>query len=765
MRRITLLLVFWLLVPAGLIAEETRLLRHPDVSDDHIVFAYANDLWIVSRGGGEARRLTTYQGQELHPRFSPDGQRIAFSGQYDGNTDVYVTSIDGGEPLRLTWHPFDDIPTGWTADGSTVVFRTSRTSAPIPNIFKFWQVPVAGGFPAALAPPRVYKGKFSDSGSRLAYQPIEPWDEEWRNYRGGQAGPIWLLDMDDFDLEKIPDEGAQNTDPVWLGEDVYFLSDRDLAVNLYRHATATGVTTQLTHHKVFDAKNLEVGGGVLVYEHGGYIRMFDPASGENSRVEIHVRGDLPWIRPHWEEVGSQIRGFALSPTGKRAVFEARGDIFTVPADKGDVRNMTSSSGVADRAPRWSPDGRSVAWFSDEGGEYGLMIAAQSGVEEPRRIELEDPTFYFTPAWSPDSKYILYTDEGLNLAFVDVKSGEQTRVDTDQFAHPSRTVDPVWSPDSRWIAYAKRMENQYHAVMLYSLDSGEIHQLTDAMSDALSPAWDASGKYLYFLASTNYSLSAGWLDLSSIEHRVRREIYFAVLSDDEVSPLLPESDEEEVADEEGGGDDEGSVAAEDEADEEADIEVKIDFDGIDQRILSLSVPSRNYTSLSAGPEGVIFYSEAVPNQSENTLHRYDLEEREASVFLEAVGRYTLSDDGEKLLYESEDSWFVVDTDAPPESGDGAVETTLRMRVDPRQEWQQIFREAWRYQRDFFYVDNLHGADWNWVWEAYSPWVEHVAHRDDLVHLLDILGGETSIGHWYRRKRGRLPDFSGWRRGDL
>ena len=738
----------WLAVSVPpVLAQEARLLRHPDASDTQIVFAYANDLWIVGRSGGTARRLTTYQGQELRPRFSPDGHRIAFTGQYDGNTDVYVTGVDGGQPERLTWHPYPDVPIDWSADGSRVIFRSFRTSAPI-AVPKFWEVPVEGGFPRALAPPRVWAGQFNADMSRLAYRPVQPWDAEWRNYRGGQAGPIWLLDMDDFELEKLPWEGSNDTDPVWLGEKVYFLSDRDWAANLWEFDPASGELTQLTHHREFDAKNLAAGGGVLVYECGGFIRVYDPAAGTDTQVSIRIGGDLPWVRPHWESVGDQIRTFGLSPTGQRAVFEARGDIFPAPAESGDVRNLPPTPAAADPAPSWSPDGSSIAWFSDAGGEYALTISDQRGLEEPRRIELADPTFYFTPAWSPDSQYVLFTDEGLNLSYVDVASGEQILVDTDSYAEPNRTIDPVWSPDSRWIAYSKRLDSLYHAIMVYSLETGETHQVTDAMSDAIAPAWDRNGKYLYFLVSTNYGLTSGWLDLSSIEAQLRREVYFAVLPADLPSPLLPESDEEVIEDAADGGVDDGDEEASeagDTADEDDGVTVRIDFEGLDQRILSLGLPARRYVATMAGPDETLFYAEQDPDTLALTLHKYTFEDEESTVFVEGVSRATVSADGEKLLYDSGGSWSLVGTAAPPAPGDGALATDLRMLVDPRQEWAQIFREAWRYQRDFFYVENLHGADWDWVWEAYSPWVDSVAHRDDLVHLLDILGGETAIGH--------------------
>ncbi len=726
--------------------EGTRLLRHPTLSESRIAFAYANDLWVADRDGGEARRLTVFPGSESSPTFSPDGEWIAFSGEYDGNVDVYVVSVDGGTPRRLTWHPAPDSPIGWSPDGSEVLFLSTRDDAPI-LMGRYWRVSVDGGLPTALAIPRGSVGSLSPDGGRLAYEPYVRWDREWRNYRGGQAAPIWVVDLESYELTKSPQDadGSDNTDPVWLGDTVYFLSDRDYVKNVYAWTPGSDSVEQVTFHKVFDAKNLTAGGGRLTYEAGGYLHAWDPAGGSR-QLAFEVVGDLPWTRAQWEEVGDAVRQAALSPTGQRAVFEARGEIFTVPTDKGNWRNLTRSSGSAERAPAWSPDGRWISWFSDSGGEYALVISDQKGLEEPRTIALESPTFYFTPSWSPDSKSLTYTDEEIRLWHLDVESGEQTLVDTDAFAHPERTMDPVWSPDSKWIAYAKRLDNQYHAIFVYSTADGTTHQITDSLSDVISPAWDASGKYLWFLGSTNYSVSSGWLDLSSIEHEVRRELYFAVLGADTPSPLLPESDEEPVEEESEAesetdeSDDEGDDAEEDDA-----PEVKIDFDGLRDRILSVSMPSRPYVRVKAGPEGVVFVTERVPNERTLTLHKYSFEEREAEEFATGVGGWVVSADGSHLLYASGGGWHVVETGSKPSAGDGALDMSLRARIDPRAEWRQMFREAWRYQRDFFYVDNLHGADWDWVYEAYSPWVEHVGHRSDLTHLLDIMGGETSVGH--------------------
>jgi len=726
-------------------AQETRLLRAPDISESHSAFVYANDIWVTRLDGTEARRLTSFQGAETHPHFSPDGTLIAFSGEYDGNQDVYVVPAAGGEPKRLTWHPSYDAVRGWTNDGKYIVFASGRTNVPL-NYPKFWKISLDGGMPEPLPIPRVAEGEYSPDGTRFVYQMIWPWESEWRNYRGGQNNPIRIIDLKSLEVEKLPWDGANDNTPAWIGDKIYFLSDRDYAMNIWSYDLKTKSLEQVTFFKEFDCKNLEAGDGALIFENGGYLHTLDPASGEPEKLSITVRGDMPWSRPHWEDVGGQITSRALSPSGKRAVFEARGDIFTVPAEKGDVRNITVSSGSAEREPAWSPDGTRISWFSDEGGEYQLVIADQYG-QDRKTIELKNPTFFYTPAWSPDSKHISFGDADRNLWVVNIDTGKATLIDNEGFAHPERTIYPEWSPDSKWIAYTKRLTNQYNAVFLYSLEKGESFRLTDGMSDCKSPAWDAGGKYIYFLASTDYGLNVGWLDLSSLERPVRRGIYLVVLSADEPSPLLPESDDEEKAGDKSGDKEEEAGDKDKKDEDEKDVEVRCDLDGIDQRIIALDIPPRDYRALAAGTEGTIFYLEGRQGEERLVLHRYVMKDRESKEILSGVTDYVLSADGEKLLYSmGPNQWSIAGANGEIKPGEDKIKTPeMRMKVDPPAEWKQIFREAWRFQRDYFYVDNVHGLDLDWAYETYGPWVDHVRHRADLTYILDILGGETAIGH--------------------
>ncbi len=747
------------LPPGRLAAQGTRLLRQPSVSATQIAFTYAGDIWVCNRDGGDARRLTSSPGMEFVPHFSPDGKQIAYTGEYASNLDVYVVDVVGGTPRRLTWHPGNDFVGDWTPDGKSVVFATNRQN-PRKDGLQFWTVPVAGGLEEPLALPEASLGMFAPDGKRIVYQRVTQWDQEWRNYRGGQNQPVQIFTFADASVEKLPWEGSKDTWPVWLDHAIYFISDRDWAGNIWRYDLGSRQLTQVTHYKDYDVKSMAAGGGVLVYEQAGYLHLLDPASGQDKQLTINVRGELPWTAPRWVDASKNANAASLSPTGVRALIEARGEIFTVPGEKGDVRNLTRSPGAADHAPAWSPDGKTIAWFSDASGEYRLMIGTQDGLEKPREIQFEKPTYFYDLSWSPDGKYLSFTDAGRNLLLVTVATGQVTRADGDNYAHPERSLIPVWSPDSRWIAYAKRQVSQFRTLMVYSVADGKVRQLTDGLSDVSSPAWDAGGKYLYFLASTDYGLGSGWLDLSSYDRHIRQAVYLAVLSSDTPSPLLPESDEETgKPDSTAKKDSLPKPLAQSEKKKPAakkaeavdskvagdSTRVRIDFEGIGRRVLDLGLPVRSYAQLKAGAAGVLFLAETIENQEGVTLHRYDLKKRKSEPFQTGVTLFSLSQDGKKLLYRVKSDWGIVGTESSPKPQEGKIAVTLPMRLDPPAEWHQIFREAWRFQRDYLYVPNHHGANLDQVYQMYSPWVDHVAHRADLTYLLDILGGEFSVGH--------------------
>ena len=780
----------------------TRLLRSPTVSATQIAFAYANNIWVVERAGGAARRLTSFQGQTLNPHFSPDGKTIAFSSEYAGNIDVYVVAAEGGEPRRLTWHPGSDLAQGWTPDGRSVLFSSSRATWAPSGAPRFWTVPAEGGVEQPMPLPRGYQGKLSPDGTRIAYRMNNSWDEERRNYRGGQNRPIWIVSLNDYDLVSPPWTDSKDTDPVWVGDAVYFISDRDGVANVWEYETRTKKLSQVTRFSDFDVKAIDAGAGYVVFEQAGYIHEIDTKTGKERVVTITATGDFPWMMPRWEDVTSRMTNIALSPTGKRAVVEARGEIFTIPAEKGDVRNLSHSSGAAERDPAWSPDGKYVSYFSDKSGEYKLMIESQDGITPPREITLEHPTHYYTPSWSPDSKKILFTDTDLRVWVLDVESGKAKVVGNDPWMVPQRTLNPAWSPDSKWVAYSSRIRSLYHAIFVSNIETGVTRQITDGLADAVWPVWDASGKYLWFLASTDFGLRSQWLDMTSYDHEENFGLYLAVLKKDEPSPLLPESDEDKGVGSvppgrrgarSGAGTETASETDDitDRADRpirrpRAPVTVQVDFEGLQQRIISVpGIPERQYTQLRAGDVGTVFYLEAnaggrgrggLGNASAgDELYRYRLSDRRATLYVRGVADYDISADGYKLLYRTGGgggggrgpggqgapapvtALFLVDADRiqPPQASQGRLNVTLRMYLEPKEEFKQIFNEGWRNQRDYLYVPNLHGTDWVKMKEMYGQLLPYVMHRADLNYLLDNMGAEIAIGHSYVRG-GDMPD---------
>src|SRR5215471_15199186 len=549
--RITICGVLLCLITAAVASGQgTRLLRHPTVRRDSVAFEYAGDLWVVGRSGGQARRLTATQGVEIDPYFSPDGAQIAFTATVAGNTDVYVVPTAGGDPKRLTYHPAVDRVRGWTPDGRSVIFASGRDTAPQQSYVRLWKVSVDGGLPEPLPMPRSFSASYSADSRRIAFEEFgtvffPDWYETsfWRHYRGGRTHPILVMNLSDYSVEKLPWDNSNDTTPMWVGNTIYFLSDRSFTTNLFAYNTATKQVKQLTHHDDFDIMTASAGADAIVYEQAGYIYLVDAASGKAQRLNIEVTGDLPWARPQFKKVASMIRNAALSPTGVRAAFEARGDIFTVPAEKGDYRNLTQSSGANDRSPSWSPDGARLAWLSDASGEYQLMLGDPLGVMPPKAIALPSTAFFSGLEWSPDGTQILLQDNHRNLWTLEVSSGNATKIDTDNYPDPIRSFDANWSPDSKWITYSKNLPSHLRAIFVYSLADKQPHQITDGLADSISPAFDAGGKYLYFMASTNYGPSSGWLEMSSIDRPVRRAMYVAVLSASEPSPLLPETGDE------------------------------------------------------------------------------------------------------------------------------------------------------------------------------------------------------------------------------
>lgn len=752
------LLVF--AVSAAIAQENSKpmLFRQPTMNGTDIVFVYGGDLWRVARGGGDATRLTSGTGTEASPSFSPDGNWIAFTGEYDGNIDVYVVPATGGEPKRITYHAGNDTVIGWTRDGKSIVFLSTRGSGmPTP---KMYAMPVSGeGLPTELPFPMANgTASFSPDGARIAYMPLAPPIAQWKKYRGGRTGKIWIGNLADSSVEEIPRQNSNDYTPMWMGDKIYFLSDRSgRNVTLYSYDTKTKKVAQAINNSGLDLKTASAAPDAIVYEQFGSINIYNPESDKTQKVNISLSGDLAQVRPRYERAASRIQSVAISPTGARAVFEARGEILSVPVEKGNARNLTNTSGVAERDPAWSPDGRWIAYFSDESGEYALHLRDQTGMGEVKKISLGNPSSYFyQPRFSPDSKKILFTDKRLNIWYLDVEKGTPVKVDTTTYENPFPVLDPSWSPDSKWIVYTKQLRNRLCAVHVFSLDSGKAMQITDGLSDARYAMFDKNGKYIYFTASTDNGMTNGWLDMSSFPFQTTRSVYAIVLKKTDPSPLAPESDEEKI--------DEGKPAAPRTPGAKPEpVTVVIDQEKILQRIVALPLPARDYQGLVAGRAGTFFLLESIPAtgtgnapQFGGSVHRFDMDKRRAEKILDGVIQFDVSANGEKMLFgQFPNRYTIASTVLPLKPGEGVLNVgEMEIYVNPREEWKQMYKEAWRIQRDFFYDPNYHGLNLKAAEEKYRPFLDSVASRADLNYLFQEMLGNITVGH-HNAVGGDLP----------
>ncbi len=743
-----ILAVSWLYV-LGIDTQDTKMLSQPAISSSHIAFVYANDLWVTDLEGKNVRRLTTHQGEESDPAFSPDGKWVAFSGQYDGNTDVYIVSSEGGIPKRLTWHPATDSVRCFTPDGSAVLFNSSRDVANRSRN-RLYTVSLEGGMPQPLEVPYADDAVFSPDGSRLAYTPFGEAFRQWKHYRGGTFSRIWIFRFSDNSVEKIPQpEGRCNdTCPMWVGEKIYFLSDRNGEFNLFSYDTRTKDVRQLTRYQDFPILSASAGDGTVIFEQAGYLHLFAPSSEQSQKLTIGVAADLLELRPRYVKGERYIRHGEISPSGVRAIFEFRGEVVTVPAEKGDFRNLTQTPGIHEREPVWSPDGEKIAYFSDQSGEYALHILHRE-TEAVKRYSLNGAGFYDRIEWSPDSKKIAFTDNSWSLYWVDLESGKVTKIVQEYLYGIQKSVRGLWSPDSRWIAYTVNTKAYFQQVYLYSLEEDKSYPITDGLSEVSDAVFDPSGKYLYFFSSTDAGPVKHWFAMSSADMEMTRAIYLAVLQKGVVSPLVKESDEEKV--EEKGGDKE-----EKKEEVKKETTVRIDFDGLNERIISLPIPVSNYYDLKIGDEGQVYYLEAPPTSSgpyspETKLHRFDMKKRKDDVLVSGVSGYEISADHKKLLYVSRNMWGVVDAGKPTKPGEGKLDVeAIEVQIDPVAEWKQIFHEAWRINRDYFYDPHMHGVDWRGMLAKYEVFLPHLACRDDLNRLIQWMCSELGVGH--HRVRG-------------
>ena len=755
MKKICLVVALAILAAATVAARvnttDTRLLSQPAISASHVAFVYAGDLWSAKIDGTDVRRLTSDDGVETSPAFSPDGSLIAFSAQYEGNTDVYVVPTTGGRPARLTWHPGADIVQSFTPDGKSVLFASARNTF-TGRYRQLFTVPVGGGMAEQLPIPNAHVATYSPDGRRMAYNPIGPRFEQWKWYRGGTVSTITLYTTGSHATEKIPQPAtrANDADPMWIGETVYFRSDRNGEFNVFSYNTKTKDIRQLTTHADFPVLSAKAGAGRVIYEQAGYLHVLDPATGTSRKLVLGVASDLAQTRPRFARGGRWIRSATLSPSGARAAFEFRGEVVTVPAEKGDMRNLTGTTASHERTPVWSPDGTKIAFFSDETGEYQLYVRGQDGKAPPQIVKVEGHGFYDDPVWSPDSQKLSYTDNSQSIYWVDLKSGKSALVASQQTYSPASQVRHVWSPDSKWIAYTIGLKPLIMAVSAYSIEQARSFPITDGLAEVTEPIFDKNGKYLYFFGSTDAGPLLDWFSMSNADMRQTRNVYLVVLRKDLPSPLAKESDEEKAmpakkpeSKDQPTQKDQPPQKEGEQKPEPPPANFAIEFDDIQYRILDMPIPAGDIFNLQAGTAGQLYFLRRADGKT--TLQRFDLERRKADTLVEATN-YVVSADGKKLLYAQQNSWFIVSTQARIEAGAGKLATdTIDVRVDPRAEWKQIFNEAWRINRDYFYDPTMHGVDWAAKREKYARLLDDVATRDDLNRVMQWMSSELSVGH--------------------
>jgi tricorn protease len=762
------------------------LLRHPTVSAKQIVFVYGGDLWSVPKEGGVAQRLTSANGAASLPVFSPDGTEIAFTGTYDGNADVYVIPASGGTPRRLTYHPSPDLVVGWTRDGKQVLFASPRSSHL--GYSQLFTISRDGGFPSELPLPIAAEGSYSPDGAALAYVPLDHAFEIWKRYRGGRTSPIWIAKLPDSSVTAVPRDNSNDFNPMWVGDRVFFLSDRNGPTSLFVYDPSAKTVKVALKNDGLDFKTANAGSDSIVIEQFGAIWLYDLKSASAHKVDIRISGDLAQLRPHFVNVASRIVSADISPTGQRAVFEARGEILTVPAEKGDIRNLTNTPGADERYPSWSPDGTRIAYFSDQPGQVALYIKNQNGQGEAEEIDLgSPPSYFYYPTWSPDGKKIAYADKRLNLWYVDLGKKTPVKVSHDRFTGEQQIYQAAWSPDSKWLAYTQQGLSHMRSVFLYSLESGQSQHVTDGMSDSASPVFDRSGKYLYLFSSTD----AGPLmdsSMDSFNRPVTSSVYIVVLRKDLPSPLAPESDEEgqpkpetpkgEPAKTENTKPDTNKTESQEKQKSTTPEPVKVDFEKIEQRILALPIPPKNFMEIIPGKEGVIFLLEGplvspLDGPSPITASRFELKTRKTDKLLENIRALHVSADGEKLLFRQADApqpagntpppqtWVIAPVPPAPSadkpaasSGNGPLPgaktlnlSAMDVRVEPLTDWTEIYHEAFRIERDFFYDAGFHGLDLAATEKKYAAYLPGLASREDLNYIFREAMGELTVGHLF------------------
>ncbi len=733
-----LVLSLLILIASPVSADSTRLLRFPDIHGEQVTFVYAGDIYLASTRGGVARRLTSDPGFEVFPKFSPDGSRIAFSAEYNGTRQVYVMPSNGGTPKQLTWYNdvgvmpprggFDYRVLDWTADGKHIMVRANRLPWGV-RMGRYYLVPADGGNEQAMEIPQGGGGMMSPAGNQVVYTPIDREFRTWKRYRGGRAQDVWTYDLDQHTADQLTHNRATDHQPLWVGEDIFFVSDRDYTLNLYRYQTS-GEPQAVTRHDEFDVLWPSAGPAAIVYENGGFLYRFDPASGASTQLEIEVRGDRVGLMPRFVAAGKFIESADISPDGKRAIFAARGEIFSVPAKNGQIRNLSRSAESREIQVSWSPDGRWIAYMSYQSGEYELYVKTQDGSGEQRRITHDGEVWRFPAVWSPDSEYLAFADKNQRLQFVAVDSGKVTQVD-----HSTRNdiVDYSWSPGSKFITYVKNNEANVSNIWAYSVAARSTVQLTSSDTQDANPVFDPRGRYLYFISNRDFNLTNGDRDDARIYMNSGR-VYAGLLQPDGPALHRPKSDE---------------VSMDDEDEEKKKDEDQPDFDmvtaGFEQRVTAVNSDGDTYRSLAANDKGVFYLSNS---DDENSLKFFELESEEEKNILTGIDEYVLAARGEKILFRKNGDWGIAKAEADQDSSEGQLDlANMTLRIEPAAEWRQMYTDQWRILRDWFYEPNMHGNDWPAIKAKYAPLLPFVAHRADLDYIFGEIAGELNAGHNY------------------
>jgi tricorn protease len=735
-RSATLIVLFALWSGAALAIDshDTLLLAQPDISERNITFVYDGDVWVANADGSAAYRLTTAEGQESLPHFSPDGASIAFSGNYDGNIDVYVVPIGGGSPKRLTWHSADDLVEGFDHRGR-VVFSSQRDVQTARDVHLFAIDPTAA-LPERLPIPRGVDADISPDGRTIAYAQTPP-QAQWKAYRGGTVSRIALMTFADHGLQRVaqPPSRCNDVNPMWIDGKVYFASDRNGEFNLHSFDPASGAVRQVTSYQDFPVVNANAGASTVIFEQAGHLRVFDPATSNTTTLRVAVASDVRETRPRRVSNVDYVRSIAPSPDLGHVALEYRGEIVTVPAQKGaPIRNLTQSTGANDRAPAWSPGGSRIAWFSDESGDYALHVADRNGTAKPRRIAIDSGAgFYRDLKWSPDDKRVSFLDNSYSLYVLELESGRATRIAENEYFGHSPFISHNWSPDSQWLAYTQNSNGLIQVVHVYSIAQRKTLRITDGLTEVSEPVFDRSGRYLYVIASEQAGPVKDWFSLASLDLTFTHSLYAIVLRKSDASPLPRE----------------GETPAE----AATGATTIIDFEGIGDRIVPLPTGGATLRGLQAGKSGELYYlwTPATPAigalNNPGELKRFAMKERTAKTLLAGVDAYFVAADGEKLLVRQGKSFKVAPAgpEIKPEAATAVPIEDVSVLVEPRAEWRQILREAWRLNRDFFYAPNYHGFDWNAVWKKYEPFLDHAATRSDVGRITAAMASELRVGH--------------------